>query len=786
MALAMNPLFTGREGELRALAAALQAGRTVVVTGTGGMGKSQLVVEFVHRYGPSLAGGVFWLSFAEQAGIAAEVARCGGPDGMALPGLEARDLPAQAQRVRAEWRREIPRLLVFDNCEEAALLAEWRPVTGGCRVVVTSRVGRWPPELGVRLLPLTELPRPASVRLLQKYFSPLQPAEADAIAEELGDLPLALALAGSFLARYGQSVAPADYLAQLRERASDRALLAHPSLKGRGLAGSGATTRHALDVGRSFALSYERLRSDSPADALARATLARAACFAPGEPIPRPLLIKTLFLGGGEEAALRAEEAIGRLVELGLLEEVGSGALRLHRLVAAFAQESGDPAGRLAQQAVEEVVADEAQRLNDAGFPAAVAGWQAHLRHITEVARPRQDSDAARLAAELGTHLHQVGDLAGARPYMEQALALFEQAAGPEHADTASSLNNLGALLHDLGELVEALPYHERALAIREKRYGPSHPNTAASLTNRGALRQARGDLAGARADFERALAVREQALGLEHPDTAQSLNNLGTLRQGMGELAAARPLFERALAVHEKTLGPEHPDVATDRNNLGLLLHDLGDPEGARLHLERALAIREKALGPEHPDMAQSVNNLAVLLHDLGELAAARPLYERALRLWEKALGSEHPDVGRALNNLGQLLQAMGDADGARPLLERSLAVWEAAQGPEHPGTAEALNALAMLRAELGDADEARALLERALAIRERALGPAHPATAESLNNLGGFYYSMRELATARRYFAQALALFEQALGPQHPTTRVVRANLERAERER
>ncbi|MEZ4659844.1 MAG: hypothetical protein R2911_19995 [Caldilineaceae bacterium] len=35
-------------------------------------------------------------------------------------------------------------LLVFDNCEDPALLAQWRPTSGGCCVLVTSRRGRWP------------------------------------------------------------------------------------------------------------------------------------------------------------------------------------------------------------------------------------------------------------------------------------------------------------------------------------------------------------------------------------------------------------------------------------------------------------------------------------------------------------------------------------------------------------------------------------------------------------------------------------------------------------------
>ena len=74
MPLARNALFVGREEDLKALARALKAGETAAVgqlatvTGLGGIGKTQLASEFVHRYGQYFAGGVFWLSFADPAG----------------------------------------------------------------------------------------------------------------------------------------------------------------------------------------------------------------------------------------------------------------------------------------------------------------------------------------------------------------------------------------------------------------------------------------------------------------------------------------------------------------------------------------------------------------------------------------------------------------------------------------------------------------------------------------------------------------------------------------------
>jgi Flp pilus assembly protein TadD len=77
---------------------------------------------------------------------------------------------------------------------------------------------------------------------------------------------------------------------------------------------------------------------------------------------------------------------------------------------------------------------------------------------------------------------------------------------GAEHRHTASSLNNLAVVLKAQGDLAGARPLHERALAIREKVLGAEHPDTVMNLN--AVLLQAQGDLAGARPLLERALAM--------------------------------------------------------------------------------------------------------------------------------------------------------------------------------------------------------------------------------------------------------------------------------------
>ena len=121
-----------------------------------------------------------------------------------------------------------------------------------------------------------------------------------------------------------------------------------------------------------------------------------------------------------------------------------------------------------------------------------------------------------------------------------------------------------------------AKPLLERALAIREQALGPNHPDTARSLNNLAALYNNQGDYEQAKPLLERALAITEQALGPNHPDTATSLNNLAELYRSQGDSEQAKPLLERALAIMEKTFGSNHPNTKIVRANHATLLENM------------------------------------------------------------------------------------------------------------------------------------------------------------------------------------------------------------------
>ena len=266
---ARNPGFTGRDGLLTQVRDRLLAGGAAVVQalhGMGGVGKTQLAAEYAHRFaaGYELA---WWIN-SEQGGlIGDQVAALGLAVGCVPAGAGAdvvRAVVLAELRARGRW------LLVFDNAEDPAEVAPWLPGGSG-HVLITSRMEDWT-ELAAAV-EVDVLARPESVAILQARATGLGGADADRLAAELGDLPLALAQAAAFMSGTGTSAG--DYLGLLRTRAGP--LLDQP------VPGSS----YPRSLAAATRLTAARFADDDPA----AAELASLCAFLAPDPVPEDLFI---------------------------------------------------------------------------------------------------------------------------------------------------------------------------------------------------------------------------------------------------------------------------------------------------------------------------------------------------------------------------------------------------------------------------------------------------------------------------------------------------------------
>jgi tetratricopeptide (TPR) repeat protein len=687
-----NPHFTGRSdllARLRRDLAETSTGAVVqasAVHGLGGVGKTQLAIEYAHRYASDYDL-VWWLPAEEPVAIGGRLAALARRLGIA----EATD---QAETIAALWDELGQRdrwLLVYDNATDPAELDLLRPPVGGGHLLVTSRDPAWG---GIATtVRLDVLSRAEAVGFLRQRLGHDDPALGP-LAEALGDLPLALEQAAAYLEQ--THTPPGTYLELLATRARELFALGRPATSERTI----ATT---------WNVSLQRLHTEAPA----AEDLLRLCAFLAPDDVPRTLLeghpdLLPEPLATAIHSRVAFHQAVGALRRYSLVTTT-SDTLRMHRLVQAVTRHDLAP-----EEQKHWAVAGV--RLVLAGFPERAGDdadtWPMSARLLphaltTTSHPPAQATDpqtTVSLLNRVGDYLWGRADYHDARQLLEQAVSVAEHRLGPDDPTTAHSYHNLAHVLADQGDLDTARRLHERALAIYEARLGPDHPTTAHSLHNLAQVLRDQGDLAYARTLYERAVAIFEARLGADHPDTAGSLNQLGELLHQQGDLIAARSMHERALAIWEAHLGGNHPTIAYCLNALAQVLHDQGDLQGARTLHERALAIDEARLGADHPYTAYCLDNLATVLHDQGDLQGARSLHERALSIREARLGGDHPYTATSLHNLALVLVAQGDLQGARPLHERALAIREARLGADHPETVRSRRNLAAVVAALDE----------------------------------------------------------------------------------
>ncbi|CAN9424569.1 unnamed protein product [Alternaria alternata] len=155
-----------------------------------------------------------------------------------------------------------------------------------------------------------------------------------------------------------------------------------------------------------------------------------------------------------------------------------------------------------------------------------------------------------------------------------------------------------------------------------------------------------------------KAVAAREEVLGRGNQLTLNSVELLAIVLQAQGKYEEAETLHRRVVEWRRRELGEGHPNTLTSMNNLAQVLLDQGRYNEAETLHRRALEGREKALGRNHLWTLNSVYNLAVLLGMLHRYPEADELYQRACDELTQQLGSQHPHTISCRNNVAAMQQ--------------------------------------------------------------------------------------------------------------------------------
>jgi MinD-like ATPase involved in chromosome partitioning or flagellar assembly/tetratricopeptide (TPR) repeat protein len=780
---ARNESFTGREKDLRELREQLRSYGTAMVRpvtlhGTGGVGKTQIALEYVHRFKNDYDL-VWWIECGQPESIDIRVADLAPlmreRFGVTLPAGATVEENARLVLDVLSQGSTVPRwLLVYDNAEDIPGVQRYLPSSGG-HVMITSQNAGWADQ-GARSLPIEMFKREESVSHLLRVVPSLTSDEANDVAAALGDLPLAVAAAAAYLK--GSLYPVSDYLGRLQSEARS-ALSISP------LADYPQGVSAAWDP--SLRLLQERSRA-------AARLLQLCSVMAPEialDLVYSPVMARTLE---PYDPALSEPMIMGRVVQeiskLALLKlDPNANQIQIHRLVqevvqsrmsdAQLAEARADvqqilvaarprrevdepatwsryrllwphlaPAGVVssASEQVRQLIVDRVRYIwvfNDfdrgvAEAAAAQERWEAMLADAPEAATAAAlRTQLLQLRFNLGNILRFQSRYEEARELDENVLAEQTALLGADHPHTLMTAGGLAADLRALGRYRDALQMDRRTYPAWTELYGKDQRRALSAANNLAISLRLTGNVAEAmRVDndtYERFRAT----LGAQNPLTLDTSRNLVRDLLEAGRYADAVHRMEDVWQSSVATLGINSPAALSGRMLLGIAQRSAGRLDDAETSFDEALSGLAARFGDSSSEalacrLSRAANLLSLDLLDAGVADIRAVLAE-----YEQRLGPVHPHTLVCQVNLASALRLLSMPDQAMAAITTAIDGLELSIGAQHPYTLAAAMVLAVLLADRGDLQKAAEVEARTATSMEQTLGPAHPDTLRSRANL-------------------------------------------------
>ncbi|GIH06955.1 hypothetical protein Rhe02_50220 [Rhizocola hellebori] len=770
---ARNTNFVGRDAALEELRGRLNSSNAMagpaVLQGIGGVGKTQIATEYLHRFAADYDI-AWWISADQPAMIVTALADLAQK--LELPIAGRAD--EQVQSVLESLRLGVPFdnwVIVFDNhTMDPELLRPYLP-TGNGDVIVTTPGQEWSRQAWT--LDVNVFDRSESVSLLMRRVGGLTADDADSIAAKLGDLPLAIEQAAALLEATAMSAA--SYLEILDEHMAR--ILNEPPPPG---------YRHA--VAETWRLSQRRLREKTPAAAF----LVELCSFLSPEPIPTDL-----FDSAGMVEALATVDTNLRdkLMRSSLVREITRfglarvdsvvwsdhpvRALKMHRLVQSVIRSDLPEQVRVIRQGQVHVILANArpgEPTDQKNWP-AYQGLLAHLEPSDTLASPEPES--RQLVIDTVRYLRYRGDYAGAQGLAERALALWVPKFGEDDLYVLRIRSELANTLLEHGEYPRSIETYADIVQRMSGSLGPTHPYTLVALGGQAAAYRGIGKYAEARLLDERTFTAWHAAQGGDGERTLMAANNLAISLRLMGDFAGAKLRDEDTLARYERTLAKGHRWTLLSRVAYGRDLREVGELVQSQAVLESVLTDCHKELGETDSITLSASKSLAVTLRRLGQTEESREVIDKTFAQYQRVFKHDHPNRLNCELEVACIESAQGNHEGAytraRDVLER----YQHAHGADHPFAMGAANDMAIFLLREGRFAEATPILEDAIDGFQARL-PDHPYTVFCQMNLANARFAAGDIETARgldeKCIGQLRRLF---VNRSHPTLLAAAANL-------
>ena len=774
-----NKNFTGRKKLLADLRARVERKPTTATAvlpealhGMGGVGKTQLAIEYVYQFSDKYQ--VVWWVPADQIALVRSSLAALAPR-LGLTGIAQGRVDDAVTAVLDALRRGRPFdrwLLIFDNADKPETLREFMPHGPG-HVIVTSRNRDWADK--VDALEVDVFAREESREYLGRRVHGIAEEDADRLAEELGDLPLALEQAAALLA---QPVITVDDYLDLFAEESSKVLGEIPR-----------ESDYELPVAAAWSLSVTKLKEEAP---YALELLQRFAFFGPA-PISLEVVDRGRYvLGPPLRNTLRdrllldrAIRALGRF-SLARVDNVRR-TLEVHRIIQKLIRDELDPEVRVA-------MSHEVHLLlaaSDPDNPDDIEQWPvyedllAHALSAKIVECPSEE--VRRLAQNLVRYLWVTGSYASALAFADDALKQWT-ADSPAGEDDKYVLimNRLKTqILRALGRYKDSYQLAVKTLERMSAVLGDDHEETLILLNGYCVDLRARGDFQASLKLTTASLERHRAVFGDSHPRTLAAMNNLAEDLELNSDYPAARKLNEELYTDKRMVYhGNDHPLVLLTLNAMARVMREEGHYSEAHTASQQAYdgyrdLVRRGVLGENHPMVLQQAVDHSAALRAAGadsdSLEVAQDAYDR----YTFAFGADHADTLAAAASLGNAHRIGGDMSQAWKLMSLTAEKYRSLFGEDHPYTLSSSVNLSIINHRLGEVGAARRRLEEVHEGLNRRMGPDKHPTLQCAVNLATATAKLGDVKAAARLGEETFQGLAKLLGKDHPNTLTCAANL-------
>lgn len=348
------------------------------------------------------------------------------------------------------------------------------------------------------------------------------------------------------------------------------------------------------------------------------------------------------------------------------------------------------------------------------------------------------------------------------------------------HHDVLITKNQIGISYLAQGMYANAVQIFEEVFEQQRHILGEYD---SATLSFRGNLAMAYshvGKLTEALQTFKEIVEVEESVLGIDHPETLRSQSNIADIHLRLGEYDEARQMFETVFEKRKAIFGEDHPETLRSQFELAIIYNTLGKYNEALLVSQQVFEKNLRVLGKDHPQTLAAQHSVASSCSRLGkDNEVTLRMFQEILEKKKLTLGNDHPETLNVQIEIAELHRKLGKYEEALQMNQEVFEKQKNILGSDHPDTLTSQHNTACLHAKLGKHSEAIEILTIVLEKLKKDLGDDHPNTLLSQQALASSYVQLKRSSDALEMFLEIFEKQKKCLGTDHPMTLATQQNI-------